>query len=190
MGGRDDLKTARVAASGRWPPVTGGETRGISRRASRTSSKVRRSVCREFVANVAEVLGRAVRPLARAWSCRVSGAEKTSSRARARSMQRSERQWRRSPSRPIFVAGVGRLSRLCVLMNPILPGAIPRDLAGEILIIVLLPVQALRLGQELNLTISAADPARIATRQFTNRRMRTFMATPRARNVNNTEDPP
>ena len=27
-------------------------------------------------------------------------------------------------------------------------------------------------------------------RQFTNRRMRTFIATPRARNVNNTEDPP
>jgi hypothetical protein len=39
---------------------------------------------------------------------------------------------RHSP-RKFSVAGVGRFSRLCVLMNPILPGAIHPDLAGEIL---------------------------------------------------------
>jgi hypothetical protein len=33
--------------------------------------------------------------------------------------------------RGLSIAGVGRLSRLCVLMNPILPGAIHPDLAGE-----------------------------------------------------------
>jgi hypothetical protein len=41
----------------------------------------------------------------------------------------------------------------------------------------------------VNLSISVRDQlARDA--QFTNRRMRTFIATPSARNVNNTEDPP
>jgi hypothetical protein len=33
--------------------------------------------------------------------------------------------------RPNPVAGVARSSRLCVLINPILPGAVHRDLAGE-----------------------------------------------------------
>src|SRR5208283_2589622 len=35
--------------------------------------------------------------------------------------------------RPVSVVGAERPSRLCVLINPILPGAIHRDQAGEIL---------------------------------------------------------
>ena len=42
-----------------------------------------------------------------------------------------------------------------------------------------------------DLSPGSPGPSRMARpRQFTNRRMRTFIATPSARNVNNTEDPP
>ncbi len=105
-------------------------------------------------------------------------------------MRRAARSRSWGPQRQ-FVVGVERSGRLCVLMNPILPGAVQRDLAGEIFKnIVLLLGRVFRPGQELNLAIIAAGPARTGTRQLTNRRMRTFIATPSARNVNNTEDPP
>jgi hypothetical protein len=43
--------------------------------------------------------------------------------------------------------------------------------------------------QESNLWDNTSSN-RIEMRQLTNRRMRTFIATPSARNVNSTEDPP
>jgi hypothetical protein len=79
-------------------------------------------------------------------------------------------------------------------MNPILPGAIHRDHAGE-----MLENTSLAVPRDPPI---AAEPRKSQTffddtstgsikmRQLTNRRMRTFIATPSARNVNNTEDPP
>ena len=75
-----------------------------------------------------------------------------------------------------------RLSRLCVLMNPILPGARSIwDLAGEIL------EKTCSCGPDYS---GETQEVQLRVRQLTNRRMRTFIATPSARNVNNTEDPP
>jgi hypothetical protein len=84
-------------------------------------------------------------------------------------------------------------SRLCLLINPILPGSrsIP-DLAGVMMIEAFtLPARrnSSGAGQELNLDFPE-QALNGLNRQFTNRRMRTFIATPSARNVNNTEDPP
>ena len=47
-----------------------------------------------------------------------------------------------------------------------------------------------RRKQEGKLVKPGPDRRAVKDRQFTNRRMRTFIATPSARNVNNTEDPP
>jgi len=78
--------------------------------------------------------------------------------------------------------------------NPFLPGAIDQDHAGEILEISSLAVQSgpksLGTSQELNLAWDDTSPMRMEARQLTNLRMRTFIATPSARNVNSTEDPP
>jgi hypothetical protein len=119
MCGRDDLCVACVAGSGRLPaPTWGGETQ---RMPSRTCFPIQRSDSREFVAdhsikwNQAHVnhmidMSGAVPPLAIARACRVSGAEPLSSITPARAAQFSRCQ---------------RFSRLCVLMNPILPNAWP-----------------------------------------------------------------
>jgi hypothetical protein len=89
-------------------------------------------------------------------------------------------------------------SRLCVLINPILPCAIHRDHAGEMPENTSLAArnnpQKQYLGhflayQESNLWDNTSSK-RIEMRQLTNRRMRTFIATPSARNENSTEDPP
>jgi hypothetical protein len=76
--------------------------------------------------------------------------------------------------------------------KPILPGAIHRDQAGLILQNLafaarnnpkLFPSRTLR-------NLFLATPKSMKSRQFTNLRMRTFIATPSARKVNSTEDPP
>jgi hypothetical protein len=51
----------------------------------------------------------------------------------ARSLQSASREPCRMLRRPVSVVGAERPSRLCVLINPILPRAIHRDQAGEIL---------------------------------------------------------
>ena len=51
----------------------------------------------------------------------------------ARSLQCASREPYRRLRRPVAVVGAERPSRLCVLINSILPGAFPRDQAGEIL---------------------------------------------------------
>jgi hypothetical protein len=93
-------------------------------------------------------------------------------------------------------------ARLCVLMCSILPGLkILRDLAGEKYFKLQLLRVELKRPAGLNLFqcvrrfarpyacgISGIQCPKMP--QFTNRRMRTFIATPSARKVNNTEDPP
>ena len=85
----------------------------------------------------------------------------------ARSVQRVRRQ---------------RFTRLCVLMNPYPAGrAVHPDLAGEI------PEKTFSCGPECS---GGTQEVKLQIRQLTNRRMRTFIAAPSARNVNKTEDPP
>src|ERR1039457_4964394 len=67
-------------------------------------------------------------------------------------------------------------------MNPYPAGrAVHPDLAGEI------PKKTFSCGPEIS---GGTQEVKLQFRQLTNRRMRTFIATPSARNVNNTEDPP
>ena len=96
----------------------------------------------------------------------------------------------RESLRQVKVAGEFRLSRLCVLMNPILPGAIHPDLAGEMPENNALAAQDCSNGKKEANLISTPGPKGVRTPQLTNRRMRTFIAAPSARNVNSTEEPP
>jgi hypothetical protein len=98
-----------------------------------------------------------------------------------------------APSRSLQLAS-RRFSRLCVLINPVLPEAIHRDHAGEMLEN---PTLVARNNLEIAPDIYKSQTCWttsltcwIEMRQLTNRRMRTFIATPSARNVNSTEDPP
>jgi hypothetical protein len=75
-----------------------------------------------------------------------------------------------------------RISRLCVLMNPYPAGRVVHpDLAG------VTPEKTFSCRPECS---GGTQEVKLQIRQLTNRRMRTFIATPSARNVNNTEDPP
>jgi hypothetical protein len=77
--------------------------------------------------------------------------------------------------------------------KPILPGAIHRDHAGEMLSISTLAVPddpLIATWPRKSQTFCCISARQIEMLQFTNRRMRTFIATPSARNVNSTEDPP
>jgi hypothetical protein len=144
MGGRDDLKVACVAASRQWdhPRRVSGET-------SRTSSKVWRSDCKEPPVSVTDKIDRSFRPSACTGSCCAKGAGRSSPGISALSMQRAVRS-RSGGSRRQFAVGVERSGRLCVLMNPILPGAIQSDLAGVILKISFsCHIKPFRPGQEL-----------------------------------------
>ncbi len=97
------------------------------------------------------------------------------------------------PTRSMQCASRKWSSRLCVLINPILPSAIHRDHAGEMLentsCGLKQSLDRFSAYQESNLWDNTSTK-RIEMRQLTNRRMRTFIATPSARNVNSTEDPP
>jgi hypothetical protein len=67
-------------------------------------------------------------------------------------------------------------------MNPYPAGRVVHpDLAGVIL------EKTFSCGPDLS---GGTQEVKLQIRQLTNRRMRTFIATPSARNVNNTEDPP
>jgi len=102
---RDDPCIAGKECFGRCPRPEGGEPRRISWPAICTK---RRSNCREFVANHAPLGGGAVPPLARARTDRTTGAGKDISNTAARF---------------VFPVRCQRFARLCVLMNPILPGS-------------------------------------------------------------------
>ena len=88
----------------------------------------------------------------------------------------------RSPRQPVLFAGPERSCRLCVLMNPLsCRVAIHMDLPAKCLKNLLLRAGLFRGGARGN----AAGPL-----QFTNLRMRTFIAAPSARKVKSTEEPP
>jgi hypothetical protein len=85
--------------------------------------------------------------------------------------------------------------------NPILPGAIHRILPAKYLKLLSCSSERSKTSPCATRVQSCWDNARtpmvktrdcsgFRARQLTNRRMRTFIATPSARNVNNTEDPP
>jgi hypothetical protein len=125
---------------------------------------MRYSNCREIVANHADVSGGAVPPLALAQARGATGKRLLSAEILARSVQ---------------LVRCQRFSRLCVLMNPILPGSRSiRTWPAKCL-----KKLVLRSGQ-------FRGDARGELVQLTNLRMRTFIAAPSARNVNKTEDPP
>ena len=94
-----------------------------------------------------------------------------------------------------------RSSRLCVLMNPCPAGLeIHPDLAGYRVLPTwknaLLTLKIFSCGPDSSGERKRANLSNIVRAQmsqdaqFTNRRIRTFIATPSARKVNNTEDPP
>jgi hypothetical protein len=86
--------------------------------------------------------------------------------------------------------GRQRFSRLCVLMNPCPAGrAIHPDRAGEMLENTTLAVRTVP-GRDKSKLDNQRPGFQAGTPQLTNRRIRTFIAAPSARNVNNTEDPP
>jgi hypothetical protein len=119
------------------------------------------------VANLAGKPGGAVPPLANVQTNRATGRREKTPDAFERLMQFVRRQ---------------RFSRLCVLMNPYPAGrAVHPDLAGEI------PEKTFSCGPDIS---GGTQEVKLQIRQLTNRRMRTFIAAPSARNVNNTEDPP
>ena len=128
------------------------------------------------MANHAGKSGGAVPPLAIALMHRALGPETTLPKAAKVPVQRVRRK---------------RSSRLCVLMNPILPGA--RSIRTW-------PAKTMKKSFSCGPDVSGGDTGgesvnrdsgqKAGTAQLTNRRMRTFIAAPSARNVNNTEDPP
>jgi hypothetical protein len=83
-----------------------------------------------------------------------------------------------------------RTTRLCVLIHPILPGpfAIETCRRSDCFFFLLLNSRA-NPRPEVKICCHL-QPEASPCGQFTNRRMRTFMTTPSARKVNNTEDPP
>jgi hypothetical protein len=74
-----------------------------------------------------------------------------------------------------------RFSRLCVLMNPILP------VAWSIWTWPAKTLKNFSCGPDCS---GRTQEVKQQIRQLTNRRIRTFMTAPSARNVNKTEDPP
>lgn len=85
----------------------------------------------------------------------------------ARSLQSASREPCRMFRRPVSVVGAERPSRLCVLINPILPRAIHRDQAGENLEILLLQPETIpscSLAAHHSIFPRASEPNGIETR--------------------------
>ncbi len=123
MCGRDDRGDASVPSSARRATRGGGEPRRRADNFGGTSRLIRRSVCRNFVANQVHAdkkidMNGAVPPATRAMRCCATGGGLGMSPTRARCMLLACCHRYRSLRRTIFVAGVARLSRFCVLMNP------------------------------------------------------------------------
>lgn len=115
--GRDDRREAKAADKAQEPARRGGDPRRMSRREGRTNSRVRQSVCRESAARSGCDVCEGV-PCAHTPTSRTNGGGMCSPG---------------TPARSILPVRRERLSRLCVLMNPNLPGAIRLDLAGYII---------------------------------------------------------
>jgi hypothetical protein len=85
-----------------------------------------------------------------------------------------------TPSRFVHLIGCERFTRFCVLMNLTCRARASLGNLGRRNLFKNLFWGPIRKPQKLNPVV----------RQFTNRRMRTFIATPSARKVNKTDDPP
>jgi hypothetical protein len=194
MCGRDDPWFAGVPVSSPRPAQRGGEP---WRSSGKTSCTIRKPDCREIVANLAgepgdrsrslglqiRTPGGAVPTVASARSCRAIGHAQGIPKTPARPVQLIRCQLLRGPRRQVFVAGVERFSRLCVLMNPCPAGrAVHRDL----------PAKYFKKSWLLRTGIFRRNARGVTCEsvQLTNRRIRTFIAAPSAKNVNSTEDPP
>ena len=119
ISGRDDLRLAVRLESTRPAFPTGSEPRRISGTKSSTNFEVQLSKCREFVASQCGAVGAVAGEL-------LSSAVRATSSCSPFSAQAVSLKIRQSLSAPIQqspVVGVEWLSRLCVLMNPILPGS-------------------------------------------------------------------
>src|SRR5271166_4548838 len=95
--------------------------------------------------------------------------------------------------RPVSVVGAERPSRLCVLITQSCRARSIGTKPAKYLKILLLQPETMPNcfgATHYEIFPRASEPNGIETRQFTNRRMRTFIATPSDRNVNSTEDPP
>jgi hypothetical protein len=93
-----------------------------------------------------------------------------------------------------------RFSRLCALMNPCPAGleihldlaryCVPPNWKNAVITFINLSLRSGQFRERRVQTFKTQSGPMIRYSQFTNLRMRTFIATPNARNVNNTEDPP
>ncbi len=115
---RDDLRVADGPAAAQTSRPGGGDPRRLP---CPTSCSIGFSICREFVAIQSGQSGEAVTTLAFARANCTTEPAGFPPDTRVRSAQLVRRQRFRGPLRQIFVAGEERFSRLCVLMNPILP---------------------------------------------------------------------
>ncbi len=178
MGGREDLRGAALPVAVERLAIKGGEP---LRTSCETSSTKRYPGCRDFVAKPASNSGGAVPSLAIARSRRAKRPEEISPSGLALCNPFGiHRLPGISPS--VQLVRCQRISRLCVLMNPILPGA--RSIRTW-------PAKYFTKTTSAGRTFPADAEAKPASpSQLTNLRMRTFIAAPSARNVNNTEDPP
>jgi len=175
-------------------------TEGGEPRQRRAGSGLRWFHCREFVATRTGTAGGAVRFSASRARSSAGEQEKPTSALLARPMLRRSREPRRATKRQIIAARVERTSRLCVL---IIQSCRERSIGSCRRISETSSCDSERLNTaecaaRVQSCLDNARTPRVKTqdcsefpaRQLTNRRMRTFIATPSARNVNNTEDPP
>jgi hypothetical protein len=117
---RDDLRVADGPAAAQTSRPGGGDPRRLP---CPTSCSIGFSICREFVAIQSGYSGEAVTTLALARANCTTEPAGFPPDTRVRSAQLVRCQRFRSPLRQILVVRAERFSRLCVLMNPILPGS-------------------------------------------------------------------
>jgi len=128
------------------------------------------------------------------------GAVPTEAIARANHARKASQMWPNLLVYPVESSCL-RFSRLCALMNPCPAGleihldlaryCVPPNWKNAVITFINLILRSghFRGRKGANFQNSVRNQMARHT-QFTNLRMRTFIATPSARNVNNTEDPP
>jgi len=133
---RKVLRVARLIETAVSADSFGGVQRAVSctsDRTIKTNFLWGWSICRDVVADIAKPVGRAVsgQPIARPRLVFRPGSNSLMATTRLMQCARCQRIPRLRL--PVSVAGVKRSSRLCLLMNPILPSSTIRgDLAGKL----------------------------------------------------------
>ena len=128
------------------------------------------------------------------------GAVPTEAIARANHARKASHSWPNLPVYPVELSCL-RFSRLCALMNPCPAGLeIHPDLArncvppirkNAVITFINLILRSGQFRERKRENLQNLVRVHMAREnQFTNLRMRTFIATPSAKNVNSTEDPP